>query len=69
MDTREVVARFVAERQALALMDHPNIARVLDCSRVSKWKPPRDLRAARKSEKSSCFWPRAPLGCLLYACT
>jgi hypothetical protein len=28
MDTREVVARFEAERQALALMDHPNIARV-----------------------------------------
>ena len=30
MDTKEVVARFEAERQALALMDHPNIARVLD---------------------------------------
>src|SRR6185503_2211059 len=30
MDTREVVARFEAERQALALMDHPNIAKVLD---------------------------------------
>jgi eukaryotic-like serine/threonine-protein kinase len=30
MDTRHVVARFEAERQALALMDHPNIARVLD---------------------------------------
>ena len=30
MDTREVMARFTAERQALALMDHPNIARVLD---------------------------------------
>jgi tetratricopeptide (TPR) repeat protein/serine/threonine protein kinase len=30
MDTRAVVARFEAERQALALMDHPNIARVLD---------------------------------------
>ena len=30
MDTRDVVARFEAERQALALMDHPNIARVLD---------------------------------------
>src|SRR5574341_583147 len=28
MDTRQVVARFEAERQALALMDHPNIARV-----------------------------------------
>ena len=30
MDTREVVTRFEAERQALALMDHPNIAKVLD---------------------------------------
>src|SRR5215472_4672581 len=30
MDTRSVVARFEAERQALALMDHPNIAMVLD---------------------------------------
>ncbi len=30
MDTREVVARFKAEQQALALMDHPNIAKVLD---------------------------------------
>ena len=33
MDTREVVARFEAERQALALMDHPNIARVFDARR------------------------------------
>ena len=31
MDTHEVIARFEAERQALALMDHPNIAKVLDC--------------------------------------
>ncbi|HEU0009489.1 MAG TPA: serine/threonine-protein kinase [Verrucomicrobiae bacterium] len=30
MDTREVIARFEAERQALALMDHPNIAKVFD---------------------------------------
>ena len=30
MDTRQVLARFKAERQALAMMDHPNIARVLD---------------------------------------
>src|SRR5262249_42882151 len=30
MDTRQVIARFEAERQALALMDHPNIAHVLD---------------------------------------
>ena len=30
MDTREIIARFEAERQALAIMDHPNIAKVLD---------------------------------------
>jgi hypothetical protein len=30
MDTRDVVAQFESERQALALMDHPNIAKVLD---------------------------------------
>src|SRR5262245_20564013 len=30
MDTEQVVARFEAERQALAMMDHPNIARVFD---------------------------------------
>jgi serine/threonine protein kinase len=33
MDTKEVIARFEAERQALALMIHPNIAKVLDVSR------------------------------------
>src|SRR6266487_4355209 len=32
MDTREVVARFEAERQALAMMDHPNIAKIFDAS-------------------------------------
>ena len=30
MDTKQVIARFEVERQALAMMDHPNIARVLD---------------------------------------
>ncbi|NIP17834.1 MAG: protein kinase, partial [Xanthomonadales bacterium] len=30
MDTKEVIARFEAERQALAMMDHPNIAKVFD---------------------------------------
>src|SRR4051812_18021171 len=33
MDTQQVLARFEAERQALALMDHPNIAKVLDAGR------------------------------------
>ena len=39
MDTREVVARFEAERQALALMDHPHIARVLDGGATESGRP------------------------------
>jgi WD40 repeat protein/serine/threonine protein kinase len=39
MDTRQVVARFEAERQALALMDHPNIARVLDGGQTTSGRP------------------------------
>jgi serine/threonine protein kinase/tetratricopeptide (TPR) repeat protein len=39
MDTRQVVARFEAERQALALMDHPNIARVIDGGETASARP------------------------------
>jgi non-specific serine/threonine protein kinase/serine/threonine-protein kinase len=39
MDTRAVVARFEAERQALAMMDHPNIAHVLDAGATESGKP------------------------------
>ena len=39
MDTRQVVARFEAERQALAMMDHPNIARVLDAGATDTGRP------------------------------
>jgi len=39
MDTKNVVARFEAERQALALMDHPNIARVLDAGATQNGRP------------------------------
>jgi hypothetical protein len=39
MDTREVVARFESERQALALMSHPNIARVLDGGASEEGRP------------------------------
>jgi serine/threonine protein kinase/tetratricopeptide (TPR) repeat protein len=39
MDTREVIARFDAERQALAMMDHPNIAKVLDAGATDKGRP------------------------------
>jgi eukaryotic-like serine/threonine-protein kinase len=39
MDTQRVMARFDAERQALALMDHPNIARVLDAGAAETGRP------------------------------
>ncbi|HEY5909524.1 MAG TPA: serine/threonine-protein kinase [Verrucomicrobiae bacterium] len=39
MDTKNVIARFEAERQALALMDHPNIARVLDAGATETGRP------------------------------
>jgi serine/threonine protein kinase len=39
MDTREVIARFEAERQALAMMDHPNIAKVFDAGATDKGRP------------------------------
>ena len=39
MDTKNVIARFEAERQALAMMDHPNIARVLDAGATDTGRP------------------------------
>jgi len=39
MDTKSVIARFEAERQALALMDHPNIAKVLDAGATDTGRP------------------------------
>jgi eukaryotic-like serine/threonine-protein kinase len=39
MDTKSVIARFEAERQALALMDHPNIAKVLDAGATETGRP------------------------------
>ena len=39
MDSRQVLARFEAERQALAIMDHPNIARVLDAGATESARP------------------------------
>ncbi len=39
MDTRQVIARFEAERQALALMDHPNISRVFDAGATETGRP------------------------------
>jgi len=39
MDTGEVVARFMFERQALALMEHPAIAKVLDAGSTPEGRP------------------------------
>ncbi len=39
MDTKQVVARFESERQALALMNHPNIARVFDAGATDQGRP------------------------------
>jgi hypothetical protein len=39
MDSKQVIARFEAERQALALMDHPNIARVLEAGATDTGRP------------------------------
>jgi eukaryotic-like serine/threonine-protein kinase len=39
MDTRQLIARFEAERQALALMDHPNIAKVLEAGATDSGRP------------------------------
>src|SRR3989475_1648247 len=39
LDTKQVIARFEAERQALAMMDHPNIAKVLDAGTMENGRP------------------------------
>jgi non-specific serine/threonine protein kinase/serine/threonine-protein kinase len=39
MDTKQVIARFEAERQALAMMDHPSIAKVLDAGATTEGRP------------------------------
>ena len=39
MDTGQVLARFAKERQALAMMDHPNIARIFDAGATPKGRP------------------------------
>jgi len=51
MDTKQVIARFEAERQALAMMDHPNIAKVLDGERFGR---SRRLRSGRRSAVFPC---------------
>jgi serine/threonine protein kinase len=53
MDSRQVIARFEAERQALALMDHPNIAKVLDAGTTDPMADFRLQNADFKSEISN----------------
>jgi eukaryotic-like serine/threonine-protein kinase len=50
MDTREIIARFEAERQALALMDHPNIAKVLDAG-TTGGNPKSESRNPKQTQK------------------
>ena len=47
MDTKQVVARFEAERQTLALMDHPNIAKVFDAGATGAESQISNLRSRR----------------------
>jgi len=56
-DTRQVVARFEAERQALARMDHPNIAQVLDAGATASGRPRRDPTADPRSRASASEHP------------
>ena len=58
MDTRQVVARFEAERQALAIMDHPNIARVFDGGSTDDPSPPTPLPQGARGEET----PLSPPG-------
>src|SRR5262249_10190860 len=54
MDSKQVIARFEAERQALALMDHPKIARVLDAGTIGEpgWAGPRALATGGSARKA-----------------
>jgi serine/threonine protein kinase len=61
MDTKQVIARFEAERQALAMMDHPNIARVLDAGATDTGRPyfvmdlVRGIRITEHCDQGSLF--------------
>jgi serine/threonine protein kinase/tetratricopeptide (TPR) repeat protein len=61
MDTRQVIARFEAERQALALMDHPNIAKVLDAGSTNDvGHAPPDGSSDRQSSQAQPAQPDLP---------
>ncbi|HWN94963.1 MAG TPA: WD40 repeat domain-containing serine/threonine protein kinase, partial [Methylomirabilota bacterium] len=50
MDSRQIVARFEAERQALAMMDHPNIAKIFDAGTTENPHPPARPEPLRRGE-------------------
>ena len=59
MDTKQVIARFEAERQALAMMDHPNIAKVLDAGATDTGHTiPCSSACCRAWSTASCPIPR-----------
>ena len=53
MDTRQVIARFEAERQAVAMMDHPNIAKVLDAGATENGRPYFVMEVVAKTLRNS----------------
>jgi hypothetical protein len=55
MDTREVIARFEAERQALAMMDHPNIAKVFDAGTTPTGRPYFVMELVKGTDSLSSF--------------
>ena len=59
-DTRQVVARFEAERQALAMMDHPNIARVLDGGATETGRPYFVMESTRRAHHRVLRQEQAP---------
>src|SRR5262245_49149993 len=59
MDTRQVIARFEAERQALAMMDHPNIAKVFDAG-ATEGRARYFVRAGAESAESGAQGTAAP---------
>jgi eukaryotic-like serine/threonine-protein kinase len=73
MDTRQVIARFEAERQALALMEHPNIARVLDAGATDTGRPyfvmelVRGIPVTRFCDEA-CLAPRERLELFIQIC-
>ena len=61
MDTKQVIARFEAERQALALMDHPNIAKVLDAGATETGRPYFVMELVRGITHHRLLRPEQPL--------